>query len=58
MEFYIPIENIPLEGTMSHIFDIGPRFDFMKSRKIIMKKIIEIFPFFDIKIKLRPILRF
>ena len=38
MTFHIPTENIPLEGTMSQIFDIGPRFFFMKSRKIIMKK--------------------
>ena len=40
---------------MSQIFDIGPRFFFMKSRKIIMKKKEEIFPFFDIKTKLKPI---
>ena len=58
MKFHIPTENIHLEGTVSQIFDIGPRFYFMKSRKIIMKKIIKIFPFFDIKIKLRPILKF
>ena len=34
----MPTENIHLEGTMSQIFDIGLRFDFMKSRKIIVKK--------------------
>ena len=39
MTFYIPRENIHLEGTVSQIFDIGPRFYFMKSRKIIMKKL-------------------
>ena len=38
MKLHIPTENIHLEGTMSQIFDIGPRFYFMKSRKIIMKK--------------------
>ena len=43
---------------MSQIFDIGPRFFLMISRKKNCEKIIEIFPFFDIKIKLRPILKF
>ena len=38
MKFHIPTENIHLEGTMSQIFYLSPRFDFMKSRKIIMKK--------------------
>ena len=37
--FHTLIENICMEGTMSQIFDIGPSFYFMKSRKIIMKKI-------------------
>ena len=39
MTFYIPRENIHLERTVSQIVDIGPRFYFMKSRKIIMKKL-------------------
>ena len=38
-------DNIHLEGT---IFNIGPSFYFMESRKIIMK-ITKIFLFFDIK---------
>ena len=58
MTFHILIENIHLEGTVSQILDIGPSSYFMKSRKIIMKKKIKIFPFFDIKIKLGPILKF
>ena len=43
---------------MSRIFYLGPSFDFMKSRKIIMKKAIKIFPFFDIKLKLERISKF
>ena len=32
------IENIHMEGNISQTFNIGPSFDFMKSREIIMKK--------------------
>ena len=38
LRFHIPTGNIHMEGTVSQIFDIGPRFYYMKSRKIIMKK--------------------
>ena len=38
LKFYTPTENIHLKGTLSQNFDIGPRFYFIKSRKIIMKK--------------------
>ena len=38
MKFHIPTENIHLEGTVSQIFYVGPRFYFMKSRKIFMKR--------------------
>ena len=33
IKFYILIDNIQMEGTMSQIFDKGPRFCFMKCRK-------------------------
>ena len=55
IKFRILIEYIHMEGTVSQTFNIGPSFDFMKSRNIIMKKIVKIFPFFDIKSELRPI---
>ena len=38
MTFHILIENIYMEGMVSQIFYFRPNFDFMKSRKIIMKK--------------------
>ena len=38
IKFLIRIENIKMEGTVSQIFDLGPSFDFMKSRKIIIQK--------------------
>ena len=37
--FHINIENVCMEGTMSQIVYIGSSFYFMKSRKIIMKKL-------------------
>ena len=40
---------------MSQIFDLCPSFYFMKSRKNNHEKIIKIFPFLNIKIKLGPI---
>ena len=39
LKFHSLIENICMEATVSQIFDIGHSFIFMKSRKIIMKKI-------------------
>ena len=35
--FYIHIENIAVEETVSQIFDIGPGLFFIKSRKNIQK---------------------
>ena len=36
-KFYICIENIAVEGTVSQIFDIGPSYFFMKCRKKYLK---------------------
>ena len=36
--FHILIENMYMEGTVSQIFYLRPSFNFMKCRKIIMKK--------------------
>ena len=58
MRFHIHVINIHLEGTVSQILYIGPSFYFMKSRKNNKEKIIKIFPFFEIKTKLRPVLKF
>ena len=38
IKFHTLIENIQMEGTVSQIFYLGPSFDFMLSRKIIMQK--------------------
>ena len=38
MTFHIHTENIQLEGTVSQILYLCPRFYLIKSRKIIMKK--------------------
>ena len=47
-----------MEGTVSQIFILGPSFNFMNSRKIIMEKVMKIFPFFYIKLKLEPTSKF
>ena len=39
IRFYILIEDICMEGTISLIFDIGPSSYFIKSRKTVMKKL-------------------
>ena len=36
-KFYICIENIAVEGTVSQIFDIGPSYFFMECRKKYLK---------------------
>ena len=41
------IKNISPEENVSQIFHIGLSFDFIKSRKIIMKKYLKSSPFFD-----------
>ena len=47
--------NIQVEGSMSQNFDIDPRFYFMKMNvEIYEQKINKSFPFFYIKVKLRP----
>ena len=38
-----------LEGSVSHIFHLGPNFHFMKSRKESFKKCQKSYAFFDMK---------
>ena len=58
IKFHIHIENIWMEGTVSQILYLGPSFDFMKSRKIIMQKKQNSSRFFYIKLKPGPISKF